>query len=142
MTGFCVLFLIWQNLQALHNWYLQYCPMYSVSTQSTWGNIADTNYAELEDFARSKKAHKNLSWELLVKPESETLLLFRKLSPSFLPDKYKPKDPDSMRKHHERMNRMHNMGIEKPQGPVIRFFLQGQRNTPVQSKGSFNIYGT
>ncbi|MCB9493808.1 MAG: hypothetical protein H6681_00005 [Desulfobacteraceae bacterium] len=87
-------------------------------------NIADTNYAELEDFARSKKPNKNLSWELLVKPESETLLLFRKLSPSFLPDKYEPKDPDSMRKHHERMNRMHNMGIEKPQGPVIRFFYR------------------
>ncbi|MDY0361719.1 MAG: ATP-binding protein [Desulforegulaceae bacterium] len=87
-------------------------------------NIADTNYAELEDFAKSKKANKNLSWELLIKPESETLLLYRKLSPSFMPDKYEPKDPDSLRKHHERMNRMHNMGMEKPQGPVIRFFYR------------------
>lgn len=87
-------------------------------------NVADTDYNELEKIAGEKKADKNFSWELIVKPESETLLLFRRLSPSFLPDTHEPKDPDSMKRHQERMNRMHNLGMEKPKGPVIRFFYR------------------
>jgi len=87
-------------------------------------NLADTDYNQLEKFAHEKKPEKNLLWELLVKEESETLLLFRKLSPSFLPDKYQCKDPDSMKSHHQRMNKMHKLGMENPQGPVIRFFYR------------------
>jgi two-component system sensor histidine kinase HydH len=87
-------------------------------------NVADTDYNQLEKIAQEKKPDKTLSWELLIEPQSETLLLFRRLSPSFLPDKYQSKDPDSMKEHHERMNRMHNLNLEKPQGPVIRFFYR------------------
>lgn len=94
-------------------------------------NAAGTDYDELEKFAREKNTQKNLSWEILKKENNETLLLFRKLSPAFLPDgknwmnNHKNKDTTPESSPGERMKQMRHMGTQ--QGPVIRFFYRNNK---------------
>ncbi|MGM0418844.1 MAG: ATP-binding protein [Thermodesulfobacteriota bacterium] len=96
-------------------------------------NTAGTDYNELEKFASEKNTKKNLSWEILKEENNENLLLFRKLSPSFLPDgknwmnSHKNKDhmPEKNTRPRERVEHMRHMGTQ--QGPVIRFFYRNNK---------------
>lgn len=89
-------------------------------------NILKTDHEELQNLAKSKKAQKNILWETIKKENKETLVLFRKLSPAFLPDNghwKQPKGkPGAIKKMHPKMKQMHRFKMEK--GPVIRFFYR------------------
>ncbi len=98
-------------------------------------NQVNTDYKELETLAENKKAEPELKWDMIKEGEKVSLVLYRRLSPWFLPGSgiNPPNLPQKQikRKFHAPIGKIHGLqnihGIGRKSGPVIRFFYRNNK---------------
>lgn len=85
------------------------------------GNKLDVDFKNLGKIAKLKKPNQETSWELLKGSEENTLLIYRKLSPSLIPG-LKKRRP--LKRHHGHKAKHGGISEEAPPDVFFKFFFK------------------